>query len=98
MTLINIQKKLEGGFNITHKFIKQLSCLLLLSINFISENAMSASKEFNLDNQIYKVLTLEEWERAQASGVIITDLDKKDGFHSPFYSDSTQCNPVFVFF
>ena len=41
---------------------------------------MSANKEFSLDNQIYKVLTLEEWECAQVSGVIITDLDKKDGF------------------
>ena len=41
---------------------------------------MSANKEFNVDNQIYKVLTLEEWEQAQTSGSIITELDKKDGF------------------
>ena len=41
---------------------------------------MSATKEFNVDNQIYKVLTLEEWEQAQTSGSIITELDKKDGF------------------
>ena len=41
---------------------------------------MSLTKGFNLDNQIYKVLTLEEWERAQTSGIIITELDKKDGF------------------
>tara|TARA_B100000902_G_scaffold220076_1_gene209017 strand:+ start:1438 stop:1953 length:516 start_codon:yes stop_codon:yes gene_type:complete len=90
MTLINIQKKLEGGFSITDKLIKQLSFLLLLSIHFISENAMSASEEFSLDNQIYKVLTLEEWERAQASGIIITDLDKKDGFIH--LSTATQLN------
>ena len=51
---------------------------------------MSASKEFSLDNQIYKVLTLQEWERAQASGVIITDLDKKDGFIH--LSTATQLN------
>ena len=51
---------------------------------------MSASKEFNLDNQIYKVLTLGEWERAQASGVIITDLDTKDGFIH--LSTATQLN------
>ena len=30
--------------------------------------------------KIYKVLTLDEWARAQNSGIIITDLDKKDGF------------------
>jgi len=41
---------------------------------------MSLTKEFNLNNQIYKILTLDEWELAQASGVIITELDKKDGF------------------
>ena len=30
--------------------------------------------------KIYKVLTPEEWALAQTSGIIITDLDKKDGF------------------
>jgi len=30
--------------------------------------------------KIYKVLTLDEWSRAQTSGVIITELDQKDGF------------------
>ena len=58
--------------------------LLICSLSFVifttSENAMSATKEFNVDNQIYKVLTLEEWEQAQTSGLIITELDKKDGF------------------
>ena len=51
---------------------------------------MSATKEFSLDNQIYKALTLEEWERAQASGIITTDLDKKDGFIH--LSTATQLN------
>jgi uncharacterized protein (DUF952 family) len=46
----------------------------------LSENVMSSTKEFNLDNQIYKVLTLSEWDKAQALGVIITELDIKDGF------------------
>lgn len=41
---------------------------------------MSATKEFNVDNQIYKVLTVEQWEQAKISGSIITELDKKDGF------------------
>ena len=30
--------------------------------------------------KIYKVLTPQEWALAQTSGIIITDLDKKDGF------------------
>jgi uncharacterized protein (DUF952 family) len=47
---------------------------------------MSATKEFNVDNQIYKVLTLEEWEQAQTSGSIITELDKKDGFIKVMHS------------
>jgi len=29
---------------------------------------------------IYKILSLEEWSEAQKSGFIITDLDKEDGF------------------
>ena len=52
----------------------------MFSISAISENVMGSTKEFNLDNQIYKVLTPNEWDKAQASGVIITELDKKDGF------------------
>ena len=41
---------------------------------------MSLTREFNLNNEIYKVLTLDEWEQAQTSGAIITQLDKEDGF------------------
>ena len=52
----------------------------MFSISSLSENMMSSTKEFNLDNQIYKVLTLNEWDKAQALGVIITELDIKDGF------------------
>jgi len=51
---------------------------------------MSTTKEFNLDNQIYKVLTMDEWALAQTSGVIITKLDKKDGF--VHLSTATQLN------
>tara|TARA_B100000579_G_C22833262_1_gene857211 strand:- start:2059 stop:2457 length:399 start_codon:yes stop_codon:yes gene_type:complete len=51
---------------------------------------MSSNKEFNLDNLIYKVLTLNEWEKAQTSGVIITELDIKDGFIH--LSTATQLN------
>ena len=52
----------------------------MFSISAIPENVMGSTKEFNLDNQIYKVLTPNEWEKARASGVIITELDIKDGF------------------
>ena len=58
----------------------RLTCLLLFSIFVISENVTGGTEEFNLDNQIYKVLTLNEWEKAQVSGLIITELDIKDGF------------------
>ena len=29
---------------------------------------------------LYKVITLKEWERASEAGLIVTDLDLKDGF------------------
>jgi len=61
--------------------MKELFLRLLLLYSFvISENVMSLTREFNLNNEIYKVLTLDEWEQAQASGAIITQLDKEDGF------------------
>jgi uncharacterized protein (DUF952 family) len=31
-------------------------------------------------NNLYKVLTSEEWKLASSKGFIITELDKKDGF------------------
>jgi len=33
-----------------------------------------------MKNHVYKVLTLDEWEIAETSGLIITALDQKDGF------------------
>ena len=69
---------------------KILTGLLLFSIFVIPENEMSLIKGFNLNNQIYKVLTLDEWESAQNSGEIITELDKKDGFIH--LSTATQLN------
>ena len=70
--------------------IKLLTCLLTFSAFIISENVLSLTEGFNLDNQIYKVLTLDEWEQAQASGVIMTELDKEDGFIH--FSTATQLN------
>ena len=72
------------------KMKELFTCLLVLSSFVISENVMSLTKEFNLNNEIYKVLTLDEWEQAQASGVIITELDKADGFIH--LSTATQLN------
>ena len=40
---------------------------------------MSQDKFMNKNN-IYKILRELEWEEAQESGQIITDLDKQDGF------------------
>jgi len=51
---------------------------------------MSTIEKFNLDNQIYKVLTLDGWEQAKTSGSIITEPDKKDGFIH--LSTATQLN------
>ena len=51
---------------------------------------MSETKEFNLNNQIYKVLTIDEWSQSQSSGLIVTKLDKKDGF--VHLSTATQLN------
>ena len=72
------------------KMKELFTCLLVLSSFVISENVMSLTKEFNLNNEIYKVLTLDEWEQAQASGAIITELDKEDGFIH--LSTATQLN------
>ena len=70
--------------------MKALMSLLLLSFFVISENLMGTTKEFNLKNQIYKVLTLDEWGQAQTSGLISTELDKEDGF--VHLSTATQLN------
>ena len=33
-----------------------------------------------MKNDVYKVLTINEWKVAETSGFIITELDQKDGF------------------
>ena len=59
--------------------------LLIILLNFINplagEDEHSITKKgFNMQSDIYKVLSLNEWEHAQISGFITTELDKKDGF------------------
>lgn len=40
-----------------------------------------------MQNEVFKVLTLEEWGQAQDSGIISTEIDQKDGFvHLSFLS------------
>ena len=41
---------------------------------------INLSQGFNIKNNVYKVLTIDEWEVAETSGFIITELDQKDGF------------------
>ena len=69
---------------------KLLAGLLFFFAYGISQNVLSLGQEFNVENQIYKVLTLDEWEHAQRVGVIVTELDKKDGF--VHLSTATQLN------
>ena len=56
---------------------------LTIFINYLTASTelnFTLNEEFNMKNHAYKVLTLKEWEQAQASKKIITKLDEKDGF------------------
>ena len=56
---------------------------LTIFINYLTASTelnLILNEEFNMKNHAYKVLTLKEWEQAQASKKIITKLDEKDGF------------------
>ena len=35
---------------------------------------------FQMNNNIYKVLTSKEWARASKTGFVVTDSDRRDGF------------------
>jgi uncharacterized protein (DUF952 family) len=56
---------------------------------------MSQDKFMNKNN-IYKILRELEWEEAQDSGQIITDLDKQDGFKH--LSTASQLTATLAFF
>lgn len=51
---------------------------------------LKANEAFNMQNNLYKVLTLNEWDHSQVSGFITTELDLKDGFIH--LSTATQLN------
>ena len=45
-------------------------------------------------NNLYKVLTTQEWELANSKGFIITELDNKDGFVHLSTSKQLASTPV----
>ena len=62
-----------------------IQTLILFSLAFllpflaIGEDSNLGGK-FRMVNDVYKILTLEQWENASKTGSIVTELDKKDGF------------------
>ena len=75
------------------KFVKWiLISLFIFTSPLTAEDKINfkAKKGLNMQNNIYKVLTLNEWEQAQKSGFITTELDVNDGFIH--LSTSTQLN------
>ena len=44
------------------------------------QDTIQYEKEFNMTNNVYKILREDEWGSALQTGKIITDLDNKDGF------------------
>ena len=62
-----------------------IQTLILFSLAFllpflaIGEDS-NLGGEFRMMNDVYKILTIEQWENASKTGFIVTELDKKDGF------------------
>lgn len=59
--------------------LKWLLVSLIFLVPFLAAEA-NVKGEFRLENDVYKILTLEEWENASKTGFVVTELDKKDGF------------------
>ena len=53
---------------------------LIFLVPFLAAAEANVRGEFRLVNDVYKILTLEEWENASKTGFVVTELDKKDGF------------------
>ena len=61
--------------------LKWLLVSLIFLVPFLATAAEANVRgEFRLVNDVYKILTLEEWENASKTGFVVTELDKKDGF------------------
>ncbi len=55
-----------------------LRLLFFLSVIFVSSCSFEEGKIMN--EKVYKILTLEEWDNAKETGEITTNLDQQDGF------------------
>ena len=71
------------------------SLVFLLPFLAIGEDSNLGGK-FRMVNDVYKILTLEQWENASKTGSIVTELDKKDGF--VHLSNSSQLALTFSLF
>ena len=60
------------------------------------QETIQSEKEFNMTNNVYKILREHEWDAALQTGEIITDLDNKDGFIH--LSTATQLAVTLSFF
>ena len=60
--------------------LKWLLVSLIFLLPFLEAAEANVRGEFRLVNDVYKILTLEEWENASKKGFVVTELDKKDGF------------------
>ena len=60
--------------------LKWLLVSLIFLVPFLAAAEANVRGEFRLVNDVYKILTLEEWENASKTGFVVTELDKKDGF------------------
>ena len=60
--------------------LKWLLVSLIFLVPFLAAAEANVRGEFRLVNDVYKILTLEEWENASKTGYVVTELDKKDGF------------------
>ena len=67
----------------SHKPLILFSLAFLLPFLAIGEDS-NLGGEFRMNkmyaNDVYKILTLEQWDNASKTGFIVTELDKKDGF------------------
>jgi hypothetical protein len=60
--------------------LKWLLVSLIFLVPFLATAEANVRGEFRLENDVYKILTLEEWENASKTGFVVTELDKKNGF------------------
>ena len=70
--------------------------LIFLAPFIVTEAEANPGGKFRLENDVYKILTLEEWKDASKTGFIVTELDKQDGF--VHLSTSSQLAVTLSFF